>query len=201
MSTYESDHNLNTSESINSQNDGRRQYHSLSSAIDAFLTTTAASNRERLSGREIFENALRMMGDEENSEVIQQFLQNLDSEGTEINTSVGVDDAFLDALERVDLDSLSETADCPICTNKFVHNKYPLIVKLPCFTNGKSSKQHIFDMDCIAPWLKVNSTCPMCRCDMHDAKKARREHLEAELRRAREQEEEDEEDDDRGLYG
>lgn len=202
MSTYESDHNLNTSESINSRDDNRRQHLSLSSAIDTFLATTVDTNRERLNGREIFENALRMMNEEEDSEVIQRFLQNLDSAGAEVNTKEGVDDAFLDSLERVDVKSLPETADCPICTNKFVDNSYPLIVKLPCFSNKKSSKQHIFDMDCIAPWLKVNSTCPMCRFNVHDAQKARKAHLDEELRLAREQEEEDgEEDADRDLYG
>ncbi|GEQ72119.1 hypothetical protein JCM33374_g5805 [Metschnikowia sp. JCM 33374] len=201
MSTYESEHNLNGSESASSSGDSRRQHLSLSSAIDAFLTTTVDTNTERLSGRDIFENALRMMSEEENSEVIQRFLQNLDlGEGTSANE--GVDDAFLDSLERVDLKSLPENADCPICTNKFVDNSYPLIVKLPCFSSGKSSKQHVFDMDCIAPWLKVNSTCPMCRFNVHDAKKARQQHLDEELRLAREQEDdEDDEDDDRDLYG
>ena len=139
------------------------------------------------------------MSEEENSEVIQRFLQNLDVLG-ELSLTVGVDDAFLDSLERVDLGSLPDSADCPICTNKFVDNDYPLIVKLPCNTNVSSAKQHIFDMDCIAPWLKVNSTCPMCRFNVHDARKARKARLDEELRLAREEDEEDEEE-DRDLYG
>ncbi|KAF8004341.1 hypothetical protein HF325_001789 [Metschnikowia pulcherrima] len=199
MSNYESDHNLNGSESINSRDDTRRQYHTLSSAIDSFLTTTVDTEHEILSGRQIFENALRLMSEEENSEVIQRFLQNLDVFG-EPSLTVGVDDAFLDSLERVDLGSLPDSADCPICTNKFVDNDYPLIVKLPCNTNVGSAKQHIFDMDCIAPWLKVNSTCPMCRFNVHDARKARKARLDEELRLAREEDEEDEEE-DRDLYG
>lgn len=36
---------------------------------------------------------------------------------------------------------------------------YPLVVRLPCH------KDHIFDMDCVAPWLKMNSTCPLDRTD------------------------------------
>ena len=37
---------------------------------------------------------------------------------------------------------------------------YPLVVRLPCH------KDHIFDLECITPWLKVNSTCPMDRIEM-----------------------------------
>lgn len=37
---------------------------------------------------------------------------------------------------------------------------YPLVVELPCNTN------HRFDLDCIRPWLKLNSTCPLDRKDL-----------------------------------
>ena len=38
-------------------------------------------------------------------------------------------------------------------------DEYPLVVRLPCH------KDHIFDLDCIGPWLKMNPTCPMDRKD------------------------------------
>ena len=37
---------------------------------------------------------------------------------------------------------------------------YPLVVRLPCH------KDHIFDLECIAPWLKLHATCPMDRKDL-----------------------------------
>ena len=37
---------------------------------------------------------------------------------------------------------------------------YPLVVRLPCHP------QHKFDLDCIRPWLKLNSTCPLDRKDL-----------------------------------
>ncbi len=36
-------------------------------------------------------------------------------------------------------------------------DQYPLVVRLPCH------KDHIFDLECIAPWLKLHATCPMDR--------------------------------------
>lgn len=39
-------------------------------------------------------------------------------------------------------------------------DKYPLVVQLPCH------KDHCFDLDCIGPWLKLNSTCPLDRKEL-----------------------------------
>lgn len=39
-------------------------------------------------------------------------------------------------------------------------DKYPLVVRLPCH------KDHIFDLECIAPWLKLHATCPLDRKDL-----------------------------------
>jgi hypothetical protein len=36
-------------------------------------------------------------------------------------------------------------------------DEYPLVVRLPCH------KDHLFDLECISPWLKVNPTCPLDR--------------------------------------
>lgn len=75
--------------------------------------------------------------------------------------SKGVDQHFLDELERVNVKKeLKQDAACAICTNEFHQDPHPLVVRLPC------NEKHLFDMDCIGPWLKFNRTCPMCRKDV-----------------------------------
>jgi len=36
-------------------------------------------------------------------------------------------------------------------------DKYPLVVRLPCHP------EHLFDFECIQPWLKLQPTCPLDR--------------------------------------
>ncbi|KAG8631282.1 hypothetical protein KVT40_000422 [Elsinoe batatas] len=69
----------------------------------------------------------------------------------------GVSDTFLADLERIPKAKLKQGESCAICANEFLEDKYPLVVRLPCH------KDHIFDLECITPWLKVNPTCPMDR--------------------------------------
>ena len=45
-------------------------------------------------------------------------------------------------------------------------DEYPLVVRLPC------NDKHMFDLECIQPWLKLNSTCPLDRKDLAEKKKA-----------------------------
>lgn len=130
---------------------------------------------------------------------MQHFLSTIDNMSESLADS-GVTQQFLDNLQRMDVSKLPEGADCPICTNKFVDNDYPLVVKLPCHVQGSSKKEHLFDIDCIAPWLKVHSTCPLCRFNVNDVDKIRREKLEEELRKAKEEDDE-EEDEDWDIYG
>lgn len=150
------------------------------------------------------------MATEEGSELALQLLnsinqgelQSIGDENGEIGKGHkgGVSDEFLDSLERVPLNKVpnNDTADCPICTNRFVDNEYPLIVRLPCkvqHASGIKAKGHIFDLECVAPWLKMNSTCPLCRFDVVAAEQKRKEKLEEELRKAREEDDEEEEED------
>lgn len=139
------------------------------------------------------------MNTEEGSTLALELMNSLENEPDNADNK-GVSQEFLDSLERVSIDKLpnKETADCPICTNKFIDDKYPLLVKLPCSVqqvNGKKAKGHIFDLECIGPWLKVNSTCPLCRFDVLEVNKKRKEKLEEELRKAKEEDDEDEEED------
>lgn len=42
---------------------------------------------------------------------------------------------------------------------------HPLVVRLPCH------KDHLFDLECIQPWLKLNPTCPLDRQKLVKEKK------------------------------
>ncbi|KAI9859177.1 MAG: hypothetical protein M1824_003863 [Vezdaea acicularis] len=89
------------------------------------------------------------------------------------------------ALERIPKKSLKPKDSCPICGNPFLDDKYPLVVRLPCH------RSHIFDLECITPWLKLHPTCPLDRKDLLEKEKANRE----EVRKAVENDDEEEWDD------
>lgn len=195
------DHNINTT-TTPSNNDNRhgRQHQTLSTIIDSFLTQDTQGTSDN--SREAFTNALRIMNTEEGLTLALELMNSLENSDLNFNDNKekGVSQDFLDSLERVSINDLpnKDTADCPICTNKFIEDKYPLLVKLPCSVqqiNGKEAKGHIFDLECIGPWLKVNSTCPLCRFDVLEVNKKRKEKLEEELRKAKEEDDEEEEED------
>ncbi len=76
----------------------------------------------------------------------------------------GLPDSFVDSLDRIDRKDLKTEDQCAICSQEYLEDPYPLVVVLPC--PGK----HTFDLECIGPWLKGNSTCPLCRYDMSKKK-------------------------------
>ncbi|KAJ5923266.1 hypothetical protein N7454_008511 [Penicillium verhagenii] len=92
------------------------------------------------------------------------------------------------ALDRVPKSSLKPDETCPICGNPFLDDEYPLVVKLPCHPT------HIFDMECVRPWLRLRGTCPLDRVDFA---KQLREKEEAKKKLV----EEDEEEEWDGMYG
>lgn len=100
-------------------------------------------------------------------------------------------------LDRIPRSALKPSQSCPICSNAFLDDPYPLVVRLPCHHT------HLFDMECIRPWLRLRGTCPLDRTDF--GKKQRERELERrqqlEKRRAAQAaiEEDDEEWD--GMYG
>ncbi|KAI8635593.1 hypothetical protein F5Y19DRAFT_15915 [Xylariaceae sp. FL1651] len=98
----------------------------------------------------------------------------------------GVDQAYLDNLDRVSRKKLQADAEgaCPICAERFLDDPYPLVVELPCHGS------HTFDLECVGPWLLSKGTCPMCRMDL-----TKKKTIDIP------KDEEDEEEDIDGLYG
>jgi hypothetical protein len=107
-------------------------------------------------------NALRQHGAVDSSlmeSMIEQLLT--EARGT-VEGSGGVDQTFLDTLDRVSKKALRADDACPICATMYIEDKYSLIVQLRC--------KHRFDLECITPWLKLHTTCPMCRAEVQTPK-------------------------------
>lgn len=68
--------------------------------------------------------------------------------------------SYLDELERVPKKSLKKTDTCPICSEPFLDDEFPLVVELPCHPT------HKFDLECVGPWLRLNGTCPLDRKEL-----------------------------------
>ncbi|MCJ1484802.1 hypothetical protein MMC06_004975 [Schaereria dolodes] len=97
----------------------------------------------------------------ENSGLLERLVETLNSEAEMPPREVkGVGDEFLAELDRIPKKFLKRSDVCPICNNPFLDDEYPLVVRLPCH------KSHIFDLECITPWLKLHPTCPLDRKDL-----------------------------------
>ncbi|PWY64089.1 hypothetical protein BO83DRAFT_346567 [Aspergillus eucalypticola CBS 122712] len=99
----------------------------------------------------------------------------------------GASEEFCDMLDRVPRTALNSSQVCPICNNPFLEDQYPLVVRLPCHPT------HLFDLECVRPWLRLRGTCPLDRTDFA---KQEREKVEARRKLA----EEDEEEEWDGMY-
>ncbi|KAI1496697.1 hypothetical protein F5X99DRAFT_413870 [Biscogniauxia marginata] len=97
----------------------------------------------------------------------------------------GVSQEYLDGLDRVPRKALKDDESCPICAERYLDDKYCLVVELPCHGD------HRFDLECVGPWLRSKGTCPMCRKDLTKKKTVE----------VPKDENEGEEDDVDGLYG
>lgn len=105
----------------------------------------------------------------------------------------GVDEEYIAALERVSIKKVKKDADCPICGNPFVDDPHPLLVRLPCHPT------HIFDLECVRPWLLLKGTCPLDRVDLAKRERERKKKQLEEIKKNAAPEDDEEEWD--GLYG
>ncbi|KAK2761758.1 hypothetical protein FQN54_001586 [Arachnomyces sp. PD_36] len=138
-------------------------------------------------------------GDEELSgdsdllgQMIQLLLRDADMPPREIE---GVSEEFCDVLERIPSKSLKPTQSCPICNNPFLEDPYPLVVRLPCHTS------HLFDLECVRPWLRLRGTCPLDRTDFGNKEREKERERLQQLERKRQEDAENGEDDWDGMYG
>jgi hypothetical protein len=176
MSGYEVEHNISTKDDKSQQPSRRPDLSTFFSQLELVDTSDPHShtNANAVPQPENMAAAFRLLAnafetmrgrpaDESNGDgdllanMIEVLRENADDPPTELK---GVPDSFLDELERVDKKSLKASDTCPICTNPFLEDAYPLVVQLPCH------KDHRFDLDCIGPWLKLNSTCPLDRKEL-----------------------------------
>lgn len=186
MSTYEQEHNLNRSSSDDSTNQNHsntssgnnngRHRPTLQQALNNFLNTPSYATTNLIA----FDNpdSLQVGGIPVEPQMMEMLTSMIRSSNGMIslddsNQSKGVDDAFLDTLERVDVKKLKDDDTCPICTNDYKSDPHPLVVELPC------NSKHRFDLECIGPWLKLNKTCPLCRTDV-TIKKNKVEYVDSE---------------------
>lgn len=116
------------------------------------------------------------------TQMIQILLRGADMPPREVE---GVSEEFCDALDRVPRASLKPSQICPICNNPFLDDQYPLVVRLPCHPT------HLFDLECIRPWLRLRGTCPLDRVDF-----GKKEREKAEARKKKPVDDDEEEWDD-----
>ncbi|KAE8151209.1 hypothetical protein BDV25DRAFT_98682 [Aspergillus avenaceus] len=204
MSTYEVEHN--TTDPSNTPTNRRRP--DLSTFFSTLSEITPDTDRSRphavpvprdisaafYSLAEAF-NVMRRdgsaaeQGTDANPELLTEMIQSLLREAETPPREVeGVSEEFCDVLDRVPRASLKPDQTCPICNNPFLEDQYPLVVRLPCHAT------HMFDLECVRPWLRLRGTCPLDRVDF-----AKQEREKAEARRKVADDDEEEEWD--GMYG
>jgi Ring finger domain len=132
--------------------------------------------------------------DHADSELLESMIENLMSSAEMPPKEVeGVDEEYIASLERVNIKKVKKDTDCPICGEKFVDDPHPLLVRLPCHPS------HVFDLECVRPWLRLRGTCPLDRVDLAKRERDRKKkHLEEIKKNAAPEDEEEEWD---GLYG
>lgn len=138
-----------------------------------------------------------MQRDNENgdSELLRNMIENLMATAERPPTEVkGVDEEYIAQLERVSIKKMKKDSDCPICGNEFASDTHPLLVRLPCH------ETHIFDLECIRPWLLLNGTCPLDRVDLAQRERDRKKKQLDEIKKNAKPEDEEEEEWD-GMYG
>lgn len=123
--------------------------------------------------RDQFSTLLSSAPNQSNAELLQELISF--TEDAELEKPKGVPQSYLDELERVDRREVKKSKEaCPICAEKFADDEYPLVVRLPCH------ETHIFDLECVAPWLRLHGTCPLDRKELLKKKEAPKKVQDAE---------------------
>lgn len=155
MSSYYNDHNVPSQEQSRRREERRR---AVAEHFTHFFSTGQPELDSNAQGTE--------------SPLIQVLLSQLRDEMEQAEKPLsGVSERYLDTLERVSKSKLAKRPDdsCAICACRFLDDEYPLVVELPC------SGKHRYDLECVGPWLKMNSTCPLCRTDLQAKKVVEKE--------------------------
>ena len=77
------------------------------------------------------------------------------------------DQATRDALNKMEKERDEDGKRCPICLDDFESGQEVMLT--PC--------NHMFHEDCIMPWVKSNSQCPVCRYAFSEQMRERASNL------------------------
>ncbi|KAK9476822.1 hypothetical protein V1514DRAFT_335769 [Lipomyces japonicus] len=163
MATYEDDHNLsNQSRNVSNRHAERQTLMNIRPDLASFFSSDRASVANEQTYRSLA-SAFTEIGD---SPLLEQLSRQLLDDAIHLPSDPnGVNQQFLDSLERISKKKLKADDNCAICNTAYLDDAYPLVVRLPC------NRLHHFDLECIAPWLKLHATCPLCRKDLLEKKK------------------------------
>ncbi|KAI5790107.1 hypothetical protein EDC01DRAFT_747097 [Geopyxis carbonaria] len=165
MASYEDDHNLRPTAATRTQLRPRLDL----SEFHASLNSPADGQEAPHDNENVFRTLARAYQDLTQTPLLQSLIHTLVDEAQNDTKSKGVPDGFLDSLERVDKKLLKKPQSklmpskddiCCICNTAFLEDATPLVVRLPCHPD------HIFDLECIQPWLELHTTCPLDRDDL-----------------------------------
>lgn len=154
MASYYEDHGIETPNAATAQTSAGARL-AENPALARFFTAVSGDLTRDAASFSTLASALQDVSQEGNT-LVRDMIETLLSEAESGHAETqGVDQQFLDTLERVPKNVLQKDGDamCPICSVQFLEDKYPLVVALAC--------KHRFDMDCISPWLKLHTTCPL----------------------------------------
>jgi hypothetical protein len=143
---------LNTDESVSRRNNP----HSVASPVDLRETYLLAADG--------LQQVMSAAVNEAHHDFLEGLIEDLHSGAEHAEPIKGCSQNYIDGLDRVPKKLLKKNDMCPICAEKFLDDEYPLVVQLPCHAS------HKFDLECIAPWLKLQGTCPLDRKELERRK-------------------------------
>ncbi|CAO3696577.1 unnamed protein product [Rhizopus stolonifer] len=130
------------------------------------------TNVEQLLQTANFLNQFREQMQAEGNVDQEQFLDNLVSQLLEesqndIKGPPPASKRFMNSLPIIRVSNDDDT--CIICKDS-LKGSSNAVTKMPC--------GHLFDKECIIPWLELHNTCPMCRYQVETEEKVKEEEEE-----------------------